>query len=196
MNPCNFIEDSVKALLKASHIPTSVLGGSKRTKPSKDDPQWVAGHTFFRRASVIYRLLKPLCLPQSFHANRYREERHDELHGDEGFNEGFFFLRNAGPGLVVFGFWCNNACIWHLVDVLLYIQIGKSLYDNCTSSLYSIMITYWDGPYLPYLSTYLFGCFNPLEKYACQIGPSPQVRFKIQKCLKAPPSYLVKSSLL
>ena len=91
MNSCNFIEDSVKALLKASHIPTSVLGGSKRTKPSKDDPQWVAGHTFFRRASVIYRLLKPLCLPQSFHANRYREERHDELHGDEGFNEGFFF---------------------------------------------------------------------------------------------------------
>ena len=61
-----------------------------------------------------------------------------------------------------------------------YIQIGKSLYDNCTSSLYSIMITYWDGPYLPYLSTYLFAGFNPFEKYACQIGPSPEVRFKIQ----------------
>lgn len=95
------------------------LGGSLGRSLQRMDPQWVARRTL-SRASVIYRLLKPLCFPQSFHANRYREERHDELHGDEGFNEGFFFLRNAGPGLVVFGFWCNNACIRHLVYVLLY----------------------------------------------------------------------------
>ena len=39
--------------------------------------------------------------------------------------------------------------------------------------------------------SHLVGGFNPLEKYARQIGSFPQVRLIIKKYLKPPPSHLI-----